>query len=119
MHISDMVMHVDEELGENTRRNVERTITAHKGVIHAHFNERRPHLMLVSINGADSGDTKKMGFDRLIRPLGEGTFDNSKVMKILDEIGYAGPVGLQCYNVRGDNRANLKKSIVAWRELNK
>ncbi|UCC56049.1 MAG: ATP-binding protein [Gammaproteobacteria bacterium] len=48
MHISDMVMHVDEKLGENTRRNVERTLTAHKGVIHAHFNEKRPHLMLVS-----------------------------------------------------------------------
>jgi len=52
MHITDMVMHVDEELGENTRRNVERTITAHKGVIHAHFNERRPHLMLVSYDPA-------------------------------------------------------------------
>ena len=48
MHLSDMVMHVDEELGENTRRNIERTITGHKGVIHAHFNEHRPHLMLVS-----------------------------------------------------------------------
>jgi hypothetical protein len=48
MQISDMVMHVDEKLGENSRRNVERTITAHKGVIHAHFNEKRPHLMLVS-----------------------------------------------------------------------
>jgi len=41
-------MHVDEALGENTRRNVEKTITAQKGVIHAHFNENRPHLMLVS-----------------------------------------------------------------------
>ncbi len=78
-----------------------------------------PHLMLVSINGADSGDTKAMGFNRLIRPLGEGTFDNSKVIKLLDEIGYTGPVGLQCYGVRGDDRANLKNSIDAWRELNR
>ena len=48
MHITDMVMHVDNYLGENTRRNIEKAITDTKGVIHARFNERRPHLMLVS-----------------------------------------------------------------------
>jgi hypothetical protein len=48
MHITDMVMHVDNFLGENTRRNIEKALIAKKGVVHAHFNERRPHLMLVS-----------------------------------------------------------------------
>jgi hypothetical protein len=48
MHITDMVMHVDNYLGEQTRRNIEKAITSTKGVINAHFNERRPHLMLVS-----------------------------------------------------------------------
>ena len=48
MHITDMVMHVDNYLGENTRRNIEKALIAKKGVVHAHFNERRPHLMLVS-----------------------------------------------------------------------
>jgi hypothetical protein len=48
MHITDMVMHVDNRLGADTRRNVEKAITRHRGVIHAHFNESRPHLMLVS-----------------------------------------------------------------------
>jgi hypothetical protein len=48
MHISDMVMHVDNYLGEGSRRNIEKAITGHRGVIHAHFNEKRPHLMLVS-----------------------------------------------------------------------
>jgi hypothetical protein len=48
MHITDMVMHVDNRLGADTRRNVEAAITRHRGVIHAHFNEARPHLMLVS-----------------------------------------------------------------------
>ena len=52
MHITDMVMHVDNSLGENSRRNVERAITGQKGVVHAHFNERRPHLMLVSYDPA-------------------------------------------------------------------
>ena len=48
MHITDMVMHVDNRLGADTRRNVEEAIARHRGVIHAHFNETRPHLMLVS-----------------------------------------------------------------------
>jgi hypothetical protein len=48
MHITDMVMHVDNFLGEDTRRNIEKALIAKKGVVHAHFNERRPHLMLVS-----------------------------------------------------------------------
>ena len=48
MHITDMVMHVDNNLEEQSRRNVEKTLTGQRGVIHAHFNERRPHLMLVS-----------------------------------------------------------------------
>ena len=48
MHKTDMVMHVDNYLGENTRRTIEKAITGAKGVLHAHFNERRPHLMLVS-----------------------------------------------------------------------
>jgi len=48
MHITDMVMHVDDNLEEQSRRNVEKTLTGQRGVIHAHFNERRPHLMLVS-----------------------------------------------------------------------
>ena len=48
MHITDMVMHVDNYLGEGSRRNVEKALTGQRGVIHAHFNEKRPHLMLVS-----------------------------------------------------------------------
>jgi sugar phosphate isomerase/epimerase len=73
-------------------------------------------LMLVSINGADSGDTKD--WKRLILPLGDGTFDIKRVMNLLDEIEYTGPVGLQCYNIKGNDRENLKKSIAAWRSLN-
>jgi len=48
MHITDMVMHVGDNLEEQSRRNVEKTLTGQRGVIHAHFNEKRPHLMLVS-----------------------------------------------------------------------
>ena len=48
MHATDMVMHVDETLAADSRRNLERTMTSQRGVLDAYFNERRPHLMLVS-----------------------------------------------------------------------
>ncbi len=48
MHVTDMVMHIDNNLGEGSRRNVEKALSDARGVIKAHFTERRPHLMLVS-----------------------------------------------------------------------
>lgn len=72
-----------------------------------------PHLFVVSINGADhEGD-----WDRLIQPLGDGAFDVYPVLKKLKAVGYTGPIGLQCYNVKGDMRENLTKSMAAWKAL--
>ena len=72
-----------------------------------------PHLFLVSINGADrSGD-----WTQLIRPLGKGNYDVAGFLKVLGQVGYTGPIGLQCYNLTGDPVENLKRSISAWHQL--
>ena len=71
-----------------------------------------PHLFQVSINGADH----KGGWDKLIRPLGEGEFDVLGLLKNLKKAGYTGPIGLQCYAVKGDQRENLKRSMATWKE---
>ena len=76
-----------------------------------------PLLDYVSINGADSGDTRAMGWERLIQPLGRGTYDVSRVLIALKELGYRGPVGLQCYNVPGAQEENLRRSMEAWRTI--
>jgi sugar phosphate isomerase/epimerase len=75
-----------------------------------------PYLYMVSIHGADSGNTKEMDWDRLIRPLGEGTFDTYKLVKLLKDNGYNGLFGLQCYNIKQDFEVVLKKSMDTWRE---
>jgi sugar phosphate isomerase/epimerase len=75
-----------------------------------------PHLFLVSINGADKGDTHNMDWDRLIQPLGEGTYDVLNVLQILKKNGYKNPVGLQCYNIEGKPELFLKKSMGTWKE---
>jgi len=75
-----------------------------------------PHLFLVSINGADEGNTNEMGWDRLIQPLGEGDYDVLNVLRILKENGYKNPVGLQCYKIEEKSEKFLPKSMATWKE---
>jgi len=76
-----------------------------------------PRLRMVSINGADRGDTRRMNWDRLIQPLGKGSFPVAEMLRILEEIGYDGPVGLQCYGIREPARQHLADSMQAWSGL--
>jgi len=83
------------------------------------LKESLPYLFLVSINGAESGDTKKVGWDKLIQTLDKGSFDNYKLLKYLKDIGYTGPVGLQGYKFKGYPKQNLARSKSTWRKINK
>ena len=73
-----------------------------------------PRLWAVSISGADEFDDKP-GFGRYIQPLGRGSFDMLAFLKTLRQLGYTGPIGLQCYGIQGDVRDTLAESIKAWR----
>jgi len=75
-----------------------------------------PYLYMISVNGADSGNTKEMDWDRLIQPLGEGTFDTYKLVKLAKDNGYKGLFGLQCYAIKQDCEVVLTKSITTWNE---
>jgi sugar phosphate isomerase/epimerase len=74
-----------------------------------------PRLFAVSINGTDRGDTKAMGWDRLIQTLDRGDFPVASFLQSLQKHGYRGPIGLQCYNIQGDPRENLERSMNAWK----
>ncbi|MCP4641096.1 MAG: TIM barrel protein [bacterium] len=74
------------------------------------LKEAMPHLFLVSINGADH----EGNWDTLIQPLDRGEFDVYALLKKLKTFGYAGPIELQCYNVPGDTRENLARSMTQW-----
>lgn len=75
-------------------------------------------LQFVTINGADKGDTKAMGWDRLIQPLDRGNYDvGTLIRRLRDEVEWHGPVGLQGYAVPGDKRENLRRSMAAWRKM--
>ncbi|OHE76893.1 MAG: hypothetical protein A2107_03685 [Verrucomicrobia bacterium GWF2_62_7] len=72
-------------------------------------------LWAVSINGADERD-EKSGWANYIQPLGRGSFDVCRMLKTLKELGYKGPIGLQCFGIRGDAKEHLAESMKAWRE---
>ncbi len=74
-----------------------------------------PRLVFVTINGADAGDTKAMGWERLIRPLGQGSYDVGAFVKTLRTIGYHGPIGFQGYGIKEDQTLVLKETMAAWR----
>jgi sugar phosphate isomerase/epimerase len=75
-----------------------------------------PNLKLVQLNGANRIPREKPQMSELILPLGEGTFDVGRVLRTLDEIGYEGPVSLQCYNIAQPATEHLKSSMNAWRK---
>ena len=75
------------------------------------LREALPHLYVVSINGADH----EGGWDRLIQTLDRGAYDVFALLSLLKELDYRGPIGLQCYNIQGDVRENLTRSMGAWK----
>ncbi len=78
-----------------------------------------PRLMFVTICGADTGDTRKMNWDRLIQPLDQGTYDVKGFMKPLRDTGYRGPVGFQGYGIKDEPREVLRRTMDAWKKFSK
>lgn len=73
-----------------------------------------PRLMFVTINGADSGDTRAMDWKSLIQPLGRGSYDVATFLRNLDGTGYEGPIGFQGYGIQEDPREVLTQTLKAW-----
>jgi sugar phosphate isomerase/epimerase len=73
-----------------------------------------PRLWAVSISGADEFDDQP-GWAHYIQPLGRGSFDMLAFLKALRQLGYTGPIGLQCYGIGGDVHDTLAESMKAWR----
>jgi sugar phosphate isomerase/epimerase len=75
------------------------------------LKEALPHLDFVTINGADA-DAQE--WDRLIQPLGKGSYDVCGLLGKLRALGYRGPVGLQGYGIKGDVREHLTLAMKTW-----
>ncbi len=76
-----------------------------------------PYLWAVTINGADTAAEIHAGTGKWIQPLDSGSFDLRRLLRLLKENGYTGPIGLQAYGITGDAREHLARSIAAWHRL--
>jgi len=85
--------------------------------LHAAIESARPHLFLVSINGAEPEAKSEPGWAKLIQPLDQGTLDIYALLKTLDKLDYTGPIALMCYGIGGDAKEHLAGSIAEWRRL--
>ena len=78
------------------------------------LREALPHLFSVTINGLQS--QPKGGRDRIVS-LDQGDYDLTAFMALVRKVGYTGPVGLQCYSVKGPSEQHLKRSMQKWRAI--
>ncbi len=81
--------------------------------LRAALEEAKPLLWRVSINGAEVGGKN---WNQLIQPLDQGSFNQTELLRILNELGYEGAVGLQCFGIKTPPKENLQRSIEAWKE---
>lgn len=80
------------------------------------LEQAAPHLFLVTINGADT-DAAGTTWNRLIRPLDEGSYDTRIILKKLVALNYQGPIGLQGYGLKIPVEGSLRRSMQAWKQL--
>lgn len=92
------------------------SLTEDEKDIEATLKSAMPWLYAVNINGTESG-YKGKDFLRLIQTLDRGSFDNLRLLRILEGLGYSGPIGLHCCYIPGDVRDNLTRSMKAWNDF--
>ncbi|MEY4307244.1 MAG: hypothetical protein RJA95_612 [Verrucomicrobiota bacterium] len=76
-----------------------------------------PRLNFVTVNGADTGDTQKLGWDRLIQPLGRGSYDVGAFVAKVRAVGYRGPFGFQGYGIKMDAKELLNETMAGWKKM--
>jgi sugar phosphate isomerase/epimerase len=74
-----------------------------------------PRLNFITINGADTGDTQNLGWDKLIQPLGRGTYDVGAFVAKARAAGYRGPFGFQGYGIKMEPKELLKETMEGWK----
>jgi sugar phosphate isomerase/epimerase len=79
--------------------------------------EALPRLTFVTISGAEAGDTQKLGWDKLIQPLGRGSYDVGAFVAKVRAAGYRGPFGFQGYGIKMDARELLKETMEGWQRM--
>lgn len=78
----------------------------------------KDRLVATVINGSATGNTKAMGWDRLIQHIDQGEFDLAGLLDLIcGELKFKGPVFVQCVNIQAPTRSTLEATHTAWQDL--
>jgi sugar phosphate isomerase/epimerase len=83
-----------------------------RGLLKKELEGLSPYLKMLSINGANNIMSPKTNiWGDYILPLGEGNFDVKALLKyVAVDLGLNIPIGIQCYNLKG-NKLLVEKTI--------
>lgn len=56
-HRIGLVLHIDDNVGESRRTDIEQALESEHGVSSAHFTDHRPHLMVVEYDPDETSST--------------------------------------------------------------
>lgn len=79
--------------------------------------EALPYLWRANICGSRRLPQGTAGLPATIECLDEGEMDNFSLLSLLDEMGFAGEIGLQGYSNGGDVYLKLQRSVLAYRSI--
>jgi sugar phosphate isomerase/epimerase len=81
-----------------------------------HLKELNPYLKMITISGAnDVISQSKVIWDDYILPLGQGSFNTYELVRyIMKDLKFKKPIGVQCYNIKGDKVALVKNTVSVW-----
>jgi len=80
----------------------------------------KDRIKLVTINGADVGNTQSMGWSKLIQPINQGEFDLEKLLELICvKLKFDGPIFVQCYNLKAPARTIFQDTFDRWQDLKK
>jgi sugar phosphate isomerase/epimerase len=83
----------------------------------ARLEQAAPWLASVNLCGSRRHPQPVGGMPATIEPLDEGDLDNFAFLGLLRKIGYRGEIGFQGYSVGGDAYVKLKRSLAAFRDM--
>ena len=75
----------------------------------------------MTICGANDVITQQKNvWDDYILPLGTGSYDTYGLLKyMIRDLKFKQPIGVQCYNIKGDKVALMQTTATAWQQYKK
>lgn len=119
-HALSLVKQIDRKnvgLSFNLCHWLATTTAPERTALKPHLKELLPYLKMITISGANNVITQQQNpWDDYILPLGTGTFDTYALVKyMVKDLKFKNPVGVQCYNIKGNKPLLVKNTINIWK----